>query len=94
MIPFMRWKPNHIFYLLSTGKSDKDDCNEISPEEIARLMAAVSFGYGVFQLSASLLPPTMLKLTQLFGFGADRKAGIESLMFARKGNDMRAPLAT
>lgn len=57
-------------------------------------MAAVSFGYGVFQLSASLLPPTMLKLTQLFGFGADRKAGIESLMYARKGNDMRAPLAS
>ncbi|XP_046659988.1 tetratricopeptide repeat protein 39C-like [Homalodisca vitripennis] len=68
--------------------------NEMEPEEISRLMSAVSFGYGVFQLCVSLLPPSLLKLIQLLGFGADRAAGLEALTFSRRGCDMRAPLAT
>ncbi|RZF48917.1 hypothetical protein LSTR_LSTR003297 [Laodelphax striatellus] len=66
----------------------------IPPEVVSRLMAAVSFGYGVFQLCVSLLPPSLLKLIQLLGFGGDRVSGLEALMFSRQGHDMRAPLAT
>ncbi|XP_075230787.1 tetratricopeptide repeat protein 39C-like [Lycorma delicatula] len=68
--------------------------NEVPPEVVSRLMAAVSFGYGVFQLCISLLPPSLLKLIQLLGFGGDRVSGLEALMFSRQGHDMRAPLAT
>lgn len=57
-------------------------------------MGAISFGYGVYQLSLSLLPPNFLKLISLFGFEGDREAGIASLKFCRNSNDMRSPLAT
>ncbi|GLV44942.1 hypothetical protein CBL_14486 [Carabus blaptoides fortunei] len=67
--------------------------DEIAPEDIARLMGAVCFGYGALQLGMSLLPPSLLKVTNFFGFHGNRTAGISNLMYARKGSDMRAPLA-
>lgn len=57
-------------------------------------MSAVSFGYGVFQLAVSLLPPSLLRVVHFLGFEGDRGAGLTSLAFARQGTDMRAPLAT
>uniref|UniRef100_A0A1B6CUZ4 Tetratricopeptide repeat protein 39C n=1 Tax=Clastoptera arizonana TaxID=38151 RepID=A0A1B6CUZ4_9HEMI len=66
----------------------------IPAEEVERLMCAISFGYGVFQLCISLLPPSVLKLIQFLGVGGDRNGGINALMFSKKGRDMRAPLAT
>lgn len=57
-------------------------------------MGAVSFGYGLFQLGISLLPPNLLKLSNFLGFGGNKQNGIECLMYARMGTDMRAPLAT
>lgn len=68
--------------------------SEVPAEVVSRLMCAVSFGYGVFQLCISLLPPSLLKLIQFLGFGGDRVGGLEALMFSRQGHDMRAPLAT
>ncbi|XP_049816971.1 tetratricopeptide repeat protein 39C-like isoform X4 [Aethina tumida] len=70
------------------GKTDMDK------ETITRLMTAVSFGYGLLQLGCSLLPPSVLKLTNFLGFNSDRNAGLTCLKFARTGQDMRAPLAT
>jgi len=66
----------------------------LAPSVVARLMAAVSFGYGIFQLCISLLPPSLLKLISFLGFEGDRETGILALMFARQGQDMRAPLAS
>lgn len=63
-------------------------------ETVIRLMSAVSFGYGLFQLGVSLLPPSLLKLSSIFGFGGNRSNGLTCLMYARQGSDMRAPLAT
>lgn len=63
-------------------------------DTIIRLMGAVSFGYGLLQLGISLLPPTLVKLTNILGFQGNRQAGINNLMFARMSDDMRAPLAT
>uniref|UniRef100_A0A182PRV8 Tetratricopeptide repeat protein 39C n=1 Tax=Anopheles epiroticus TaxID=199890 RepID=A0A182PRV8_9DIPT len=68
--------------------------DEILPEDIHRLMGAISFGYGVFQLSISLLPPSLLKLISFLGFEGDRAMGIACLSFSRHSTDMRAPLAT
>ncbi|KAG8232492.1 hypothetical protein J437_LFUL011261 [Ladona fulva] len=67
---------------------------DIPPSIVSRLMAAVSFGYGIFQLCISLLPPSLLRLIHFLGFEGDRQVGISALMFARQGQDMRAPLAT
>lgn len=67
---------------------------EIDPETVKRLMGAVSFGYGAFQLSISLLPPSMLKLVSFFGFEGDREAGLTCLKYSRTTKDMRSPLAT
>ncbi|XP_073997165.1 tetratricopeptide repeat protein 39C-like [Rhodnius prolixus] len=66
---------------------------QICPEEVQRLMCAVSFGYGLFHLCVSLLPATILRLIHILGFVGDRTVGLEALMFARQGPDMRAPLA-
>lgn len=66
----------------------------VAPEVVSRLMSAVSFGYGIFQLCISLLPPSLLKLIHFLGFEGDRHVGIAALMFARQGHDMRAPLAS
>ncbi|XP_074035957.1 tetratricopeptide repeat protein 39C isoform X1 [Leptinotarsa decemlineata] len=67
---------------------------KIEKEMIIRLMGAVSFGYGLFQLGISLLPPSLVRLINILGFSADRQNGIACLMYARLGTDMRAPLAS
>lgn len=68
--------------------------SNIDPQVLHRLMGAVSFGYGAFQLAVSLLPPSMLKLVSLFGFEGDREMGLACLRFSRTTSDMRAPLST
>lgn len=72
----------------------RQQCQDISKEDLQRLMSAVSFGYGLFQLSVSLLPPNLLKLISFFGFEGDRRTGITCLKHSRQSDDMRAPLAT
>lgn len=72
----------------------RNQCQDISKEDLQRLMSAVSFGYGLFQLSVSLLPPNLLKLISFFGFEGDRRTGITCLKHSRQSDDMRAPLAT
>jgi hypothetical protein len=57
-------------------------------------MSAASFGYGIYQLCVSLLPPSLLKVIHFLGFEGDRQAGLTALMYARLSEDMRAPLAT
>lgn len=73
----------------SVGKEEN-----VEKESIVRLMGAISFGYGLFQLGISLLPPSIMKLINLLGFSASRESGVACLMYAREGSDMRAPLAT
>ncbi|XP_067006614.2 tetratricopeptide repeat protein 39C [Anabrus simplex] len=86
---------NPFAILSSFGlSSESNGSNTISPEVVSRLMSAVSFGYGIFQLCISLLPPSLLKLIHFLGFEGDRQIGIAALMFARQGHDMRAPLAS
>ena len=68
--------------------------SSIPPATIKRLMAAVSFGYGLFHLAVSLLPPKLLNVIHFLGFEGDRQTGIQALHFSRQGSDMRGPLAT
>ncbi|XP_012145321.1 tetratricopeptide repeat protein 39C-like [Megachile rotundata] len=82
-----------MFFSL-TGITSEQQTPFVEPSEVSRLMSAVSFGYGIYQLCVSLLPPSLLKVIHFLGFEGDREAGLTALMYARVSEDMRAPLAT
>ncbi|XP_020279706.1 tetratricopeptide repeat protein 39C-like [Pseudomyrmex gracilis] len=81
-------------FLSLTGITSQQQTPFVEPAEVTRLMSAVSFGYGIYQLCVSLLPPSMLKVVQVLGFEGDRQIGLAALMYARLSEDMHAPLAT
>lgn len=79
--------------------SDAANDNHIAAEGVTedslnRLKGAVSFGYGLFHLCISMVPPNLLKIINLLGFPGDRLQGLSSLMYASESKDMKAPLAT
>ncbi|XP_076756953.1 tetratricopeptide repeat protein 39C-like [Xylocopa sonorina] len=82
-----------MFFSL-TGITSEQQTPFVEPTEVSRLMSAVSFGYGIYQLCVSLLPPSLLKVIHFLGFEGDRETGLAALMYARLSKDMRAPLAT
>lgn len=66
----------------------------ITEEVLDRLKGSVSFGYGLFHLCISMVPPHLLKIVNLLGFPGDRHQGLASLAYASESKDMKAPLAT
>ncbi|XP_030069471.1 tetratricopeptide repeat protein 39C isoform X1 [Microcaecilia unicolor] len=79
--------------------SDTANDNHVATESVTedslnRLKGAVSFGYGLFHLCISMVPPNLLKIINLLGFPGDRLQGLSSLMYASESKDMKAPLAT
>jgi hypothetical protein len=60
--------------------------------ELLRLRGAVYFGYGLFQLAFSFLPPHF-KLINLLGYQGDRDVGINCLHECRQSIDFRSILA-
>ncbi|XP_034242799.1 tetratricopeptide repeat protein 39C-like [Thrips palmi] len=82
------------FSLLTSAFSASQPEDNIPPNVVARLMAGVSFGYGIFQLCVSYVPPPLLRFIHFLGFEGDRNAALSALNFTRQSNDFRAPLAT
>lgn len=66
----------------------------LSEETLARLLGAVNFGYGTFQLCMSMVPPKILKLIEFLGFEGEREVGLACLDYTSRSKDMKAPLAT
>uniref|UniRef100_A0AAR2KCK8 Tetratricopeptide repeat domain 39C n=1 Tax=Pygocentrus nattereri TaxID=42514 RepID=A0AAR2KCK8_PYGNA len=66
----------------------------LTAESLSRLKGSVSFGYGLFHLCISMVPPHLLKIINLLGFPGDRQQGLTSLTYASESKDMKAPLAT
>ncbi|XP_041704973.1 tetratricopeptide repeat protein 39C-like [Coregonus clupeaformis] len=66
----------------------------VTAEALDRLKGSVSFGYGLFHLCISMVPPHLLKIINLLGFPGDRLQGLSSLIYASESKDMKAPLAT
>uniref|UniRef100_A0A8C9RG73 Tetratricopeptide repeat domain 39C n=1 Tax=Scleropages formosus TaxID=113540 RepID=A0A8C9RG73_SCLFO len=66
----------------------------VTAEALSRLKGSVSFGYGLFHLCISMVPPNLLKIINLLGFPGDRLQGLSSLAYASESKDMKAPLAT
>lgn len=62
-------------------------------EATKRLLGAVSFGYGLFQICLSFMPPSILKLIKVLGFEGDRSVAIKAINFTSLSRDMRAPFA-
>ncbi|XP_076438121.1 tetratricopeptide repeat protein 39C-like [Babylonia areolata] len=67
---------------------------ELSEDTIGRLLGAVNFGYGAFQLCMSMVPPKILRLIEFLGFEGDREVGLACLDYTSHSRDMKAPLAT
>ncbi|KAK5860006.1 hypothetical protein PBY51_021516 [Eleginops maclovinus] len=78
----------------SPGPSSSLRPDGISPEALDRLKGSVSFGYGLFHLCISMVPPHLLKIVNLLGFPGDRLQGLSALTYASESKDMKAPLAT
>ena len=78
----------------SPGPSPSQRLDSISPEVLDRLKGSVSFGYGLFHLCISMVPPHLLKIVNLLGFPGDRLQGLSALTYASESKDMKAPLAT
>lgn len=58
----------------ANGSVTEDDVDgELSPDVLSRLLGAVNFGYGTFQLCISMVPPKILKLIEFLGFEGDRE---------------------
>uniref|UniRef100_A0A667Z1K3 Tetratricopeptide repeat domain 39C n=1 Tax=Myripristis murdjan TaxID=586833 RepID=A0A667Z1K3_9TELE len=76
------------------GPSPSKCSDRISPEALDRLKGSVSFGYGLFHLCISMVPPHLLKIVNLLGFPGDRLQGLSALTCASESKDMKAPLAT
>uniref|UniRef100_A0A665UK28 Tetratricopeptide repeat protein 39C-like n=1 Tax=Echeneis naucrates TaxID=173247 RepID=A0A665UK28_ECHNA len=68
--------------------------DSISSEALDRLKGSVSFGYGLFHLCISMVPPHLLKIVNLLGFPGDHLQGLSALTYASESKDMKAPLAT
>jgi len=66
---------------------------EMSKDALSRLLGAVSFGYGVFRLLVSLIPPKILRWIQFLGFEGDQDEGLACLEYCSQSADMKAPLA-
>ncbi|XP_035527414.1 tetratricopeptide repeat protein 39C-like isoform X1 [Morone saxatilis] len=78
----------------SPGPSLSQRLDGVSPEALDRLKGSVSFGYGLFHLCISMVPPHLLKIVNLLGFPGDRLQGLSALTYASESKDMKAPLAT
>ena len=56
----------------SFDSNNDDSANDISLYTVKRLLGSVSFGYGLFQIALSFVPPRVMKLIKFFGFEGDR----------------------
>ena len=79
--------------MCSDAMSDPD-LTLLSGLGTGRLLGSVSFGYGLFQLCISMVPPKLLKVIEFLGFEGDRDTGLEALEYSSQTDDMKAPLAT
>jgi hypothetical protein len=84
---------------IESGTSDisledtTQDSSGWSLRSIKRLLASVSFGYGIVQLCFSFLPPSILKLMKFIGFEGERQVALKALGFTSSSEDIRAPFA-
>ncbi|CAF4106539.1 unnamed protein product, partial [Rotaria magnacalcarata] len=77
----------------SFDSTANESSHELSAYTIKRLLGSVSFGFGLFQIALSFVPPKVMRLIKFLGFEGDRKSALAALRFASQTTDMKAPLA-
>ncbi|KAJ3594789.1 hypothetical protein NHX12_004095 [Muraenolepis orangiensis] len=82
-----------ITHLQEGGRRRPSDAQE-SPSPSFSSKPEQHFGYGLFHLCISMVPPHLLKIVNLLGFPGDRLQGLAALEYASESKDMKAPLAT
>lgn len=75
-----------------------NQCSKGITENPALLLTAsdtdgVSFGLGVFNLVLGILPPRVLRIVKLLGFGGDRDEGLKQLHMCMEAAGVRSVLA-
>lgn len=68
--------------------------HSVTAESLGRLKGSVSFGYGLFHLCISMVPPNLLRIINLLGFPGSRQEGLSALTYSSESKDMKAPLST
>lgn len=68
--------------------------HSVTAESLSRLKGSVSFGYGLFHLCISMVPPHLLRIINLLGFPGSRQEGLSALTYSSESKDMKAPLST
>lgn len=68
--------------------------SSVTAESLSRLKGSVSFGYGLFHLCISMVPPHLLRIINLLGFPGSRQEGLSALIYSSESKDMKAPLST
>lgn len=68
--------------------------HSVTAESLSRLKGSVSFGYGLFHLCISMVPPNLLTIINLLGFPGSRQDGLSALTYSSESKDMKAPLST
>ena len=53
-------------------ESTSETTDELSLYTVKRLLGSISFGYGLFQIALSFVPPRIMKLIKFLGFEGDR----------------------
>ena len=56
----------------SFDSASNDTTDELPLYTIKRLLGSVSFGYGLFQIALSFVPPRIMKVIKFLGFEGDR----------------------
>lgn len=56
----------------SFDSTSNETIDQLSLYTIKRLLGSVSFGYGLFQIALSFVPPRIMKLIKFLGFEGDR----------------------
>lgn len=56
----------------SFDSSSNHESHELALGTIKRLLGSVSFGYGLFQIALSFVPPKIMKFIKFLGFEGDR----------------------
>lgn len=86
---FTRWSSSSKVPSVSSPSTPLEPDGPV--EEL--IIAGAAFGYGLFNLVFSLMPPKLRNLVGVFGFKSDRQLALKSLAVAATRNDAHAVFA-
>lgn len=79
----------------SVEVSESLDANQetFKSNSIKEVQAAIAFGYGLFNMVVSLIPPKILQLAHFFGFNGDQELGLQCLTYVCNSQNGKAEMS-